>query len=93
VLAEIDTYANWPALANNENLRVDGIFFDETPSEYASESYEYLKIGSEAVRDSAKFQDQYVGEYLIVVLHIISFLLFEMKTPANFRQFTIPETC
>jgi hypothetical protein len=64
VLAEIDTYANWPKLTNNTKLKVDGIFFDETPSEYVSYKYEYLKTASQAVRNSTKFRDRFVGEFL-----------------------------
>ncbi|KAF2270333.1 hypothetical protein CC78DRAFT_595915 [Lojkania enalia] len=60
VLAEIDTYANWPRLTNNTKFRVEGIFFDETPSEYVSYKYEYLDRASKYVRNGTRFRDRFV---------------------------------
>ncbi|KAF2187159.1 hypothetical protein K469DRAFT_663197 [Zopfia rhizophila CBS 207.26] len=60
VLAEINTYANWPKSANNTKLRVDGIFFDETPSLYDSFKYDYLKTASQAVKNGTRFRDRFV---------------------------------
>ncbi|KAF2874707.1 Spherulation-specific family 4 [Massariosphaeria phaeospora] len=60
VLAEIDTYANWPKVTNNTKLRVDGIFFDETPSGYSVVKYDYLKAASQAVRNKTRFRDHFV---------------------------------
>jgi hypothetical protein len=63
VLAEIDVYANWPKVSNNTRLKVDGIFFDETPSEYAVDQYQYLKVASQAVKTGPRFKDRFVGTY------------------------------
>ncbi|KAF2009891.1 hypothetical protein BU24DRAFT_357522 [Aaosphaeria arxii CBS 175.79] len=60
VLSEIDTYANWPKTANNTKLKVDGIFFDETPSEFVREKYEYLKVASQKVKNGTAFRDRFV---------------------------------
>ncbi|KAF2650084.1 hypothetical protein K491DRAFT_609548 [Lophiostoma macrostomum CBS 122681] len=60
VTAEINTYANWPLLTNNTKMKVDGIFFDETPSTYSSDKYQYLKTASQLVRNSTKFRDRFV---------------------------------
>jgi hypothetical protein len=65
VLAEIDVYANWPKASNNTRLKVDGIFFDETPSEYAVDKYQYLKVASQAVKTGSRFKDRFVGTYLL----------------------------
>lgn len=61
VLAEIDIYARWPKLTNNTKMRVDGIFFDETPSTYHADDYEYLKQATRAVRNATTFRDRFVG--------------------------------
>ncbi|KAF1996313.1 hypothetical protein P154DRAFT_556379 [Amniculicola lignicola CBS 123094] len=60
VLAEIDTYAKWPALANQTQFRVDGIFFDEAPSLYDEKKYEYMKAAGQRVRSGTGFQQKYV---------------------------------
>ncbi|PSN59492.1 hypothetical protein BS50DRAFT_508298 [Corynespora cassiicola Philippines] len=60
VLKEIDAYANWPKTANNTKLKVDGIFFDETPSTYNVGQYEYLKKASQAVKNGTRFRDRFV---------------------------------
>jgi hypothetical protein len=64
ILAEIDTYAKWPALANQTEFRVDGIFFDEAPSLYDEKKYEYMKAAGQLVRSGTGFQQKYVGEFL-----------------------------
>lgn len=61
VLEEIETYANWPRGANATDLRVDGIFLDETPSTYDAEAYKYLERAEQAVRKSTTFNDRYVA--------------------------------
>lgn len=61
VLAEIETYAAWPRVANNTKLRVDGIFFDETPSTYDAFKYNYLTRASQAVKNGTRFRDRFVG--------------------------------
>lgn len=60
ILSEINTYANWPKLSNNTKLRVDGIFFDETPSTFTPEKYQYLKTVSQAVKNTTTFRDRFV---------------------------------
>lgn len=63
MLAEIDTYANWPQVSNNTKLAMDGIFFDETPSEFEVETYQYLKTAGDAVKKGSMFKDRFVGVY------------------------------
>ncbi|KAF2465111.1 uncharacterized protein BDR25DRAFT_241091 [Lindgomyces ingoldianus] len=60
VLAEIATYANWEKVANDTKMKIDGIFFDETPSTYDSSKYEYLKKASQAVKNGTRFRDRFV---------------------------------
>lgn len=61
VLGEIETYADWPQTANASKVRVDGIFFDETPSAYDAEAYEYLERAGQAVRNCTTFKDRFVA--------------------------------
>jgi hypothetical protein len=61
VLAEIDMYAAWPKMTNNTKIKVDGIFFDETPSTYDAFKYNYLSTASQAVKNGSRFQDRFVG--------------------------------
>lgn len=61
VLAEIDQYARWPKITNITKMRVDGIFFDETPSTYDVDGYAYLKKASQAVKNGTTFKDKFVG--------------------------------
>jgi hypothetical protein len=63
VLKEIDIYASWPKASNNTKLRVDGIFFDETPSTYDTLKYDYLSRASQAVKNGTRFRDRFVGMY------------------------------
>ncbi|ORX93857.1 Spherulation-specific family 4 [Clohesyomyces aquaticus] len=60
VLAEIDQYAKWSMLTNNTKLRMDGIFFDETPSTFDPSKFAYLKRASEAVKNGTRFRDRFV---------------------------------
>ncbi|KAF1952798.1 hypothetical protein CC80DRAFT_478866 [Byssothecium circinans] len=60
VLSEIDTYASWPYITNNTKIKVDGIFFDETPSTYDADKYKYLKTASQAVKNGKRFKDRFV---------------------------------
>ncbi|KAF2705056.1 hypothetical protein K504DRAFT_449107 [Pleomassaria siparia CBS 279.74] len=60
VLAEIDSYANWPKTTNNTKMKVDGIFFDETPSVYEADRYQYLEVASQAVKNGSRFRDRFV---------------------------------
>ncbi|RMZ66808.1 Spherulation-specific family 4 [Pyrenophora seminiperda CCB06] len=60
VLAEIDTYASWPTVTNSSNMRVEGIFLDETPSSYDPDAYAYLETAGRAIRNSSVFADRFV---------------------------------
>ena len=60
VLKEIDTYAAWPRVSNDTKLRVDGIFFDETPSTYDPFKYNYLSHASQAVKNGTRFRHRFV---------------------------------
>lgn len=60
VLKEIDTYAAWPRVSNDTRLRVDGIFFDETPSTYDPFKYNYLSHASQAVKNGTRFRHHFV---------------------------------
>lgn len=61
VLAEVNVYANWPTVTNNTKMRVDGIFFDEIPSTYEAEQYQYLKRANQAVKNGTTFKDHFVA--------------------------------
>lgn len=61
ILAEIDTYAKWPKISNITKVRVDGIFFDETPSTFDPDDYQYLKRAQQAVRNATSFSDHFVA--------------------------------
>ncbi|RDH29739.1 cell surface spherulin 4-like protein [Aspergillus welwitschiae] len=43
VRRDIETYAAWPTNSSNPNLAVRGIFFDETPQQYESNTLAYLQ--------------------------------------------------
>ncbi|CBF80398.1 hypothetical protein AN8368.2 [Aspergillus nidulans FGSC A4] len=47
VLADISTYSGWPS--QSADLAVTGIFFDESPHQYAAETVEYLERINAAV--------------------------------------------
>ena len=61
VLAEIATYAAWASKANDPLMGVDGIFFDETPSEYDDAKHEWLNTAVQAVKTGEGFGDKTVG--------------------------------
>lgn len=63
VLLEIQTYAEWTKHSNNTKLKVDGIFFDETPTVYSDAKYEYLKRAAQTVKNSTAFRDHFVGRF------------------------------
>jgi hypothetical protein len=52
VRKDIETYASWPALGNNLNLSVSGIFFDETPQEFNTSHQAYYEELTELVKQS-----------------------------------------
>jgi hypothetical protein len=61
VLADINTWAMWPNTFNNTKLKIDGIFFDETPSTYNPSAYKYLDRASKAVKNGTRFRDRFIG--------------------------------
>lgn len=54
VVAEVSTYAGWAS--NSSTLAMHGIFFDEAPHQYVSESVEYMHIVNQAVKDALGLQ-------------------------------------
>ena len=65
VLADISTYAAWAAKADNPLMGVDGIFFDETPSEHDDAKREYLTTIAQAVKKDTGFGDKTVGKFTL----------------------------
>ena len=61
VLAEIQTYAEWQKHANNTKFKVDGIFFDETPTQYSDASFAYLQKAAASVKNTTTFRDRFIG--------------------------------
>ncbi|EOA88750.1 hypothetical protein ACJQWK_06056 [Exserohilum turcicum] len=53
VLDEIATYSSWPRVTNSANMRVDGIFLDETPSSFSPDAYAYLERATHAIKNNA----------------------------------------
>ena len=51
VLEDVAIYSRWPQIA--DSLAVNGIFFDEAPSEYTSEAVDYMKRINRAVKDAS----------------------------------------
>jgi hypothetical protein len=62
VISEVQTYAEWQKHSNNTKFRVDGIFFDETPTAYSEEKFQYLKKAAQSVKNSTTFRDRFVGK-------------------------------
>jgi len=60
VLADINTWSMWPNMYNNTKLKMDGVFLDETPSTYNTESYKYLEKARNAVRNGTRFRDRFI---------------------------------
>jgi hypothetical protein len=54
VLADISTYSGWPS--QSADLAVTGIFFDESPHQYAAETVEYLERINAAVINASGIQ-------------------------------------
>jgi hypothetical protein len=59
-LTEIDTYATWANL--NSSMKLDGIFFDETPAIYSDEVAGYLDTVSTAVSQNDNYTEGIVGK-------------------------------
>jgi hypothetical protein len=65
VVAEVNTYAAWSVKADNPLMSVDGIFFDESPSEGNATKREWLTTATQAVKDADGFgADQTVGTWI-----------------------------
>lgn len=79
MLEEIDTYAAWPKVSNNTQLRVDGIFFDETPATYDASKYSYLSNATHAVKNGNRFRDRFV-------VHNPGLIPTALLTSPNFAQ-------
>ncbi|KAF2710541.1 hypothetical protein K504DRAFT_405813 [Pleomassaria siparia CBS 279.74] len=60
LIAEIDTYAKWPALLNESRVAVDGIFFDETPGPYDWRAHDYLTLAKNEVKSNAGLGQQVI---------------------------------
>ncbi|KAJ5306429.1 hypothetical protein N7508_005444 [Penicillium antarcticum] len=58
---DIQTYADWPTNSSNPNLAVQGIFFDETPQQYDTQTLTYLQGLTDFVKDLESLgPDQFV---------------------------------
>ncbi|OJD37914.1 cell surface spherulin 4-like protein [Diplodia corticola] len=53
VKAEVAKYASWPATSKNTALSVDGIFFDEAPSDAATAKITYMQSATKYTRSFA----------------------------------------
>lgn len=66
VLAEVATYAAWAAKANDPLMGVDGIFFDESPSEGDETTRTWLETAVKGVKGADGFgSDKTVGTCLM----------------------------
>ena len=72
VLEEVSTYAGW-----NASLRVNGIFFDETPNNYTDTIGEYMNTIDQFVKAQSGFNG-------------VNFVYPLFLPEANFRLCTIP---
>jgi hypothetical protein len=60
VLDDIAVYSGWGGF--NPSWAMNGIFFDETPTNYDQRNVTFLQTISEAVRNSHGLKDAYVGK-------------------------------
>ncbi|KAH8723257.1 Spherulation-specific family 4-domain-containing protein [Phaeosphaeriaceae sp. PMI808] len=67
VLDDVAAYYFWGN--HNTSLAVDGIFFDETPTQYSPDSISYLRTIAHEVRKSGGFKDGYIGRATISYRH------------------------
>lgn len=63
VRKDIQTYADWPTNSSDPNLAVRGIFFDETPQQYDSQTLKYLQGLTDFVKDLGP--DQFVSSAIL----------------------------
>ena len=76
VRSEIAVYEGWAA--QNKNLTIHGIFFDETPTQYTPENMRYLRDVTRAVRTAKGLAGTFVGESFIFIWFLF-FLLFSFS--------------
>jgi hypothetical protein len=67
VLDDIAAYSFWGEY--DPSLAMNGIFVDETPTQYSPESVSYLDTISKAVHDSVGLMDSYIGKPILCVLY------------------------
>lgn len=60
VLDEVAAYSFWGEY--DASLAMEGIFVDETPTQYSSDYIEYLQAISQAVYDSPGLNGNYIGK-------------------------------
>lgn len=56
VLAEASVYAGWAS--KNSSFAMHGIFFDESPHEFAADAVGFMRTATKAVKDNAGFAGQ-----------------------------------
>lgn len=62
VLEEINIYSTWPTVTNNKGMRVEGIFLDETPTTFSQETYAYLELAKNSIKNSSTtFKDGFIA--------------------------------
>jgi hypothetical protein len=59
VLDDIAAYSFWGEYQNS--LAIDGIFVDETPTQYTQDSDSYLQTIAQTVRESDGLKEGYIG--------------------------------
>jgi hypothetical protein len=84
VLEEVAVYAGWGA--QDPLLTMSGIFFDETPTHYNSESAAYLQTISQAVHSNRGLKDGYVGKRLLSFRHLASLVASTAKADVGGTQ-------
>lgn len=62
VLDDVAAYSFWGHY--DESLAIDGIFVDETPTQYSPDSVSYLQTIAQAVHASDGLKDGYIGKRL-----------------------------
>lgn len=66
VLDEIAAYSFWGEY--DSSLAIDGIFVDETPTQYSSDYVEYLHSVSQAVQNSPGLDGRYIGKVAFLLI-------------------------
>jgi hypothetical protein len=68
VFEDIRLYAKWSRDARNAGLRVDGIFFDETPNLYSEEMKTYLDTITQRVKETNEIHGEKLVRIILIVL-------------------------